>query len=294
MKIINDIKSSIYNKSFYESVKNMRAGGAWKYFAKISLIQALLLTIIVSIFITPLLVSLFSEESKTKISNYFPEELVLNINKGQVTTNVEEPYVIPYSKIENADLEMKNDKRKLRSENFITIDTQTPFSLDYFESVRSDVLLTKDQMIVKKSNGQITIQPLNTFPDVSLSRAKIFEWISNAEPFFKFVIPVTVVFYFVAILIGSVISNLIFLVIASFIVWIILKIQKRTLTFEQIYKQALYAITTLVMLEVLLTAVGITIPVLISFVIFMMMYFINTNPEKKVEAKVVSQDQPSQ
>jgi hypothetical protein len=294
MKIINDIKNSVYSKPFYKSIENLDFVSIWKYFAKISLIQALLLTIILSIYIIPLLSSLFSQESKTKISNYFPAELVLNINKGQVTTNVQEPYVIPYSKIDNSVSELKNKKRNLRSENFITIDTKTQFSLGYFEAVKSDVLLTKDHMVLRKSNGQITIEPLKNFPDVSLSRAKIFEWISNSQPFFKFVIPIAVAFYFIAILIGSVVSNLTFLVISSFIIWITLKIQKKKINFEQIYKQALYAITSLLILEVILAVFGITISVLLSFLIFISVYFINTYPEKKVEAKVVSPDQPSQ
>jgi len=293
MKIINQIKSSIYDKSFYEEVKITQIENAWKYFIKISLIQAVLLTIIVSFFIIPALNGIFSEESKTKISNYFPEELVFTLNKGKVSTNVQEPYVVPHSQFDGEDVEKNESRMTPRSINLIVIDTQASFSLELFESLNSDVLITSENLIIKESSGKITIHSLESFPDMSLSRAKIFEWITKAQPFFKFVIPVTILFYFVASIIGYFISHLIFLVITSFIVWLILKMLKKNLDYPQIFKQGLYVITSVLILEILLSIVGIAMPSTISFVIFMIVYFVNTNTKAKTEVKVVNQDQPS-
>lgn len=290
MKIFKDIKNSIYSKSFYEEVKNGQNMPAWMYFIKISLIQTVLLTIIFLLLAVPAINNIFSTNSKNKIVSYFPEELTVKLKAGQISTNVEEPYKIPYT--ESFKSEMDKDRRDTpKAENFIVIDTVSPFSMDLYYEYSTEILITKDSLIARKSNGQITIQPLKSFPDGELNRAKIFEWIGLAQPFFKFVIPVTAIFYFTVTLFGLFVANLIFLLIASLVVLLILKLQKKSIPYSTIYRQGLYAITALMIIEVLYSILGLNPGFFVSLVLFEISYFINTHT---AEVKVVNQDQPSQ
>ncbi len=294
MNFLKDIKSAIYDKSFYQGIKNISNKQAWTYFIKISLVQAVLLTLVFMVLVVPIVNNIFSEESKTKIVNYFPEELTFNIKQGKASTNVEEPYVIPYSDIEDTEDITNAEDRENRSENFMVIDTVSTFSLELFENSKADVLITKENIVTRKSNGQVTIQPLSSFPDVELNRVKIFDWITKAEPFFMFVVPVTVVFYFIVILIGSFIGNTIFLLIASLVVLAIIKLQKKTLEYSVIYRQGLYAITALMVIEVLAFMFGLDIGIFASLLLFQLSYFINTHETTVTPAKVENPDQSSQ
>ena len=109
-----------------------------------------------------------------------------------------------------------------------------------------------------------------------------------------FVVPVTVVFYFIVILIGSFIGNTIFLLIASLVVLAIIKLQKKTLEYSVIYRQGLYAITALMAIEVIASIIGLDIGTFASLLLFQVSYFINTHETTTTPTKVENPDQSSQ
>ncbi len=271
MKIFKDIKNSVYNPSFYNEKKNEKAKDSVFYFIKLKLIESLLLTIIFSIIVVPAFLLLTSKTSVEKIVNLFPEDLTINIKDGQASTNVTEPYLI------------SNEKSSGVHKNMLVIDTKTPFSIELFKNSDTNILLTKDYFVGEKNGGQITIESLKKIPDVELNRIKITGWVYTAIPYLKFVIPLVLVIYFFAILTANTIGSLIVILIGSFIVWCVMKIKKsKFISFKQMYKLGLHCITTGVILNILLSMIGLGMPWYLSLAVYLTTFFFNVKEEREI------------
>gem|GEM_PF-2508627 len=287
MKLFTTIQDSIYNPAFYQAEKNGSAKKAVAYFCKLKVIQAVIVVIIMALFAIPMVTAVFSQKNIQTLINKFPAELQLTLKNGILSTNVPEPYSIPFQP-------GKNDVGP-HPANFVVIDTKAAFTPDLFEKSDTFILLTKEQLIGKKENGQITIQPLESFPDAVIDRTQLTKWSTDILSFFT---PTMIFFIVLAILIIGILLNFIVLsashlflnLIASFVVWVILKIQKTPFEFGQVYKLGLYAVTSIVILHVLSVLVG--FPALSSISLIVLFTVLYVNIQKGQTATAVSQDQP--
>ncbi len=281
MKIFKKIKDSIYNPSFYSEQKDLPTRSAFFYLVKLVLIIVLLLTIFTSFKLIPTVLNLTSEKTLNDVANTFPEELTLTLKDGSLSTNVIEPYNIPLKKIDNKGL--KPYKNSPDIENLVTIDTKSPFSLELFENSKSVIFLSKNYMLSRKqSSGQITIQPLRSMPDIEISRNKISEWITIIQPYFKFVIPVLLLLYFIIVFIGLTINSLITIVLISLVILCIVKIRKIQLTFNQIYRLGFYAITSVLIIHLVLNIFGFSSVWYVNTIIFLVTFYFNVKSKKEI------------
>jgi hypothetical protein len=94
MKIFKTIGKNIYDPLYYRVVRAETTGASLKYYYKLVLILALVLTILFSVVIIPAII-VFTNLVKTDGPNWYPADLVVTIKEGKVSTNVAEPYVVP-------------------------------------------------------------------------------------------------------------------------------------------------------------------------------------------------------
>jgi hypothetical protein len=92
--------------------------------------------------------------------NSYPENLELTFKDGQLTSNVEEPYLFPSEGMEKAlDQKSITINGDDAPQYFVVIDTKTPFSLEQFKSYNSIVWLGEDTAYVLKTGDQLQLYP---------------------------------------------------------------------------------------------------------------------------------------
>jgi hypothetical protein len=218
-----------------------------------------------------------SRENITKIASYYPQELEVVIKQGIVSTNVTEPYAIV---VPPAFLPKKVSPDFPIPKNLIVINTKVPFDTTYFEASNTFAFLTKDSLIVQDDQkGKISIQSLREMPDVTINSNKINEWAGAIPTFLKFVIPSLVVMIYVGLFLLIVISKLFLIAIAATLLFIAGKISKSAFTYGQWFKLGLYAVTPLIIIEIIALGFGINLAWYVSMFVLLISVFVNTRPQ---------------
>lgn len=248
MNFFQKIKNSIYSPSFYSEISQKTLGSAFGYF----FLLILLLMVIRSI--QPIYTVITDTQPKIKemvnsAKNFYPKELVVKIKDGKVTTNVEEPYFIPFPF--GMGKEIRNESSLGKFYNLVVIDTQTSFSPSQFDKYESAAWLTKDAVYYKSSNRS-EFKSLSDVSDITINKALIDNLIDKVIPWLKFINPVFIVIIVIGFYIAY-ISRLVYLFFLAFLIWLLTKILKKSFTYGQSYKIGLYAMTTGFIAELLLS-----------------------------------------
>lgn len=233
MNFFNNILAAINSPAFYSTVPQNGFGKALKYF----LLLALCLTIITSV---PIIINIVGNtqgevvKAVNETSNFYPDELEIKIDKGRVSTNVNEPYFIKIPRSLNS-----NNKES----NLLVIDTNTPFSASKFNEYKTAVWLTKDSVFYQGQNtSEIKAYDLSKIDNFTVNKDLINSLADKIKPWIKFVAPVLSI----AILIGVYISydfKLFYLLFLALIILVLSKILKKDLSYWNAYKLGLYGMT---------------------------------------------------
>ncbi len=276
---IKTIRSSVYDPHFYKSLESKKTSSAFSYFIKLNIIVALIFSLGISIAIVPLALIVTNEANMNKVTQFFPQELEIQINKGQAHSNISGPYVIPIkSKILD---EIDETKTQFGQKNIITIDTTNEFNLEQFESSNSIAYLSKDYLAYVEKNGQINIQPLKGLWDMTISRSSINSWVSSVIPYIRALIPLAIVCLILMSFASVFIGNIIFTLIASLIVFTIESIRKNNCEFNLIFKRALHVVTAVVLLDLVLFVLHFGTIWLVNIILFLWLYYSNIKAVSK-------------
>ncbi len=271
-KFFHSIRLSIYDKEYYKSLDGQKTSSSFKYFLKINALFALVASLLVSIFIIPSLLIAIKPASLDKIVQVYPKDLEITIKDGQASSNKTAPYSIPLGEEQT----VNNKSKDLPApKNFITIDTTTDFTIEKFKSSDSLAYLSKDYLIYQEGNGQIKLQSLKAINNLTISQKNISDWLGKVLPYIKVLTP----FIFVALLViyfsGSVVGNLIFILISSLIIFIVEKIRKNEVPFKTIYKRGFHLITAVIILNLVLFVFGFNSIWPVSLALFLWLYYSN-------------------
>lgn len=260
MKILKEIKSNIYDKEYYKGIPNETFGKSIKYLMKLSLVAGLFALIIFAI-VSRNLPSIIRTEV-TNVVNKYPEELVVTITKGEVSTNQEEPYMVP----------MESDTKEFMSttsadgdySNLLVIDTKNEFSLGKLKDYTTFAMLTKEEIVFRDMDtGEIRIFPLKEVDSLEISKPWLLENTSKVLKSMPVILVIIIPFVYLAFslffFMGTMIANIFF----AFFIWIISKIKKLDLTYKKSYQFGLHASTIYVAINIL----AMFIPLINDFVI---------------------------
>lgn len=245
------IASSIYNPSFYAEVLKQPFSFSLKYFYKLAALLALLYTIIAAITFGPQAQG-FLKNVSSRVLNYYPENLEIKIEKGMASTNMPEPYTLPWP----SELPSSAQRSNRSYANLLIIDTQTPFSIDQFKRYDTLAWLLKDSLVVIGDNEQIRIQGLEKFPNTTLTKSKVQFFVNKVEPFLRAVTPLLVIMIFIALLFFFS-FQLVYLLFGALVIWIAVKIKKYPLMYGKAYQVGLHAITLPLLVNALWYLTGI-------------------------------------
>jgi len=264
MKFFKNIKNSIYNPNYYNSVIAKPFSSSLKYFLLFILLLTLLTTIILS-FTTIPKIKFFIDTVSKEILRYYPDELEIVIKKGKVSTNVQEPYFIKIS----------SNSKNILVQNILVINTKTPFSLENFKDYKTACLLTEENLVCYDENQAIKISPLTNIPDFKLNKLIVSSFLTKIQPFFKLFYPLFILALFMIIFIAS-LWRMIYLFFGALLIWLVAKIRKIDIGYKKSYQLGLYLMTTPFLINFLIKyalkplGVPLNIPYLFTIVLIVM------------------------
>lgn len=232
MNFFKTIRSSVYDPAFYSNLSETKTGG-FGYYIKLSLLLAVLCAIWHSIVVMPQVRSALSDQNLETIVQYFPADLTLTIKNGVVSTNVQEPYIIPVP---------SNEVKPGTPKNLVVINTKiTDIPTDVLKSNDTLSFIAKNAFVVNKNNT-LQVVPTTQIPNMELNRASARAFMVEHIPFVRNLSLLIPFFIFFGLFVGYM-FNLIPLLIVALVVWLVLKFMKKSAGYKHAYKVTLYAQT---------------------------------------------------
>lgn len=234
MEFIKTIRSSIYGPSFYGEISNKPFGFSLKYYLKLSLLIAVIMTAILSFKILPGLYEFFSQLNQN-ISAIYPNDLELKINEGVVTSSAQNPYFLDFPG------GMKREADLSKFDHFVVIDTQNE-SLDAIKTYNTMILVTKSDLIFHESNGQIRVHSLRDVKSFTLNKGIINSFLIKIEPYYKLIGPFLSIIIFIGMFIALMLE-LVYLFFIALLVWAVSSIKKAGWNYAKSYQAGMHLVT---------------------------------------------------
>ncbi len=292
MIFLENVKNSIYGPEFYKKLQSKPLSFSFKYFYALASVLAVILTAQLSFQLIPNIARVLAGIGPGIVNNY-PSELVITIKNGQASSNVAEPYFIKTpasiaggnSKNEPAvtinGLQPSSSSSSV-PENLIVIDTKNQFSEADFDKYNTFAVLTKTSLASRKDNGKIEIQSLSKIPDWTVNQASIASFVGKIQPFIKFIAPILVLAFFIGFMI-SFSFELLYLLFAALLIWVVAKIKKFPIGYKKSYQAGLHIMTLPLLVGVVSTILNIHITDAIPFfttITVIIFAIINFEPRK--------------
>lgn len=250
-------KRSLFEPAYYNEVIKAKFSFSLKYLVfllfLISLVWGISLGIRASLLLPK--VGQFQTDAKAFLENFYPSELTVSIQGGKLTTNVEEPYYVDFPDI---DLGVKESSL----EHLIAIDTKAQAT--DIEKYKSAVLLTSDAAVVRDDGGGYRLFPLSGMKqDLVLNKLIWGNIVDTLTPYFKYIPTALYLSIVLSILLipfvftaFSLFGRLFYLLFASLLLLLVARVMKKKLSYPQVYRISMHAITLPVLLGFIFTFAG--------------------------------------
>lgn len=291
MNFLRSIISNVYDPDYYRSVvRNENGSAALKYFAKLILLLALIGT---TVFITTGFGTfLWNKDSvrsfEQELMKLYPEELVIRLEDGVISTNVEEPYAIAIPQA------WSNDELRGVS-NLIVIDTGKEITANDFETHNTIAIIGRDEIgFIGDNEGEIGIQKFENFQGtIVLDKATYDKYLGLGLKYGKMGLLFFVIFSPIIIFAALFSWYLMYLLFGALFVWLAAKIQKYPMTYGEAYKNGLHLITFPALAGWVLSPL-IRVPFIFTFILFLLA-LLNFQTKKTEEGvKIAGESQGTQ
>lgn len=237
MEFLRTIRKSIFDRDFYAKAQTADFRSALKQYTLFILCIAFITAL-------PVYISFFTALSQIKESSdipatalsLYPDELVLRLENGHMTSNVAEPYTIP----------MPESSGMKQSMNLLVINTRGAVTPADFDLYNTSAILGGDAVwVYDREKDKIEIQKFDMFGKDTLviNKQKVGEWVGIAWNIGKKILVVFMVFLPFFLFSFLWFAYLLYLLFGAVIIWVIAKIRKVDLSYSQSYKIGLYLIT---------------------------------------------------
>lgn len=279
MNIFIEIKDSVYNPTYYQSVISDRSfRSSMKYLAKVILLISLVMTLIFIVSI-PIFSKTIKEGITSGIASY-PDDLVLSIKGGTASINKPEPYMM---RLPQAWIDSQSTKSP-KIENFVTINTKDPFNSNTFYSYNSLVLITKNEIVNRKdSNGSIQITPLSKVSNIDITKVFLLGKQTQLLKILPILYVVLPILLYIVSFIGIFIGTMFMVLIYALVILIVAKIKKLDLSYKKSYQVGMHLVTLLLFIGLLSTFIGFPNSFLLKIILIGLLAYANFNEMSKPE-----------
>ncbi len=243
---------SLTQPSYYKEILKTKFSFSFKYLAFLVFLISLFTTVKFAFSVLPLRSQLpgLVEKIRSTIVSTYPDKLVVSIKSGKIFTNVKEPYFI----------DVPSEKKM----HFIVIDTKG--KVEDYKKYNSLVLVTDSLVVVPNSNENISykVYPLQDIlkdtPDGVLLNKEIYQKLSSQVMPYVDKLPVYLTGLFILIVVISPFLATVFmlgwymagLLLFSVLFLIIAKLMKKDLSYSEVYRLSMHAITLPILVSLVL------------------------------------------
>lgn len=272
--IIETLKNSVYNPSFYQSATKEPIRTIISYYSKATLILTAAMTLVLGVILIPQGIVFVKERAPSLINTYYPTGLIVHIEKGLATANVPMPYIIPVKQMTGVAPVVD------AVQNMIVIDTTRDFEKKTFDNYKTYALLTRTEIVTQSDKGQITIQDLRGAPTTTISQEVLLSWVKKISNSLLVIVFLGVIITFIIIAFGYLIY-LIPLLLFAFVPFVIAWLKKTPISYIEAYKISLYAIIPALVLKTLINLMGVFfMPPYFTLLVFMLIIAVNMREEE--------------
>ncbi|KKW19832.1 MAG: hypothetical protein UY63_C0005G0015 [Parcubacteria group bacterium GW2011_GWA2_51_10] len=231
MKLAADIRNSFYSPETYQNLRSSGFGRAVRFSFIASLISAIAALIMMVITFYPFMNATFIEQ----LVAFYPSELVVTINNGVVSTNVEEPYTISFPDRVEANT---NDGPG----NFVVIDTTEALTLEDVKAYDAWIVLGKSTLYAAGANELRAIDLSGNKEEIIISKSFVEEIARKAKPFVTAGIVLLPLIASLFLLLFGMIGYLILGIFGALAAMLIARVGDMRLHYREGYVVSLYAI----------------------------------------------------
>lgn len=275
---VQDVRAGVFDRSFTERFRGRGFWAAMGYLACLAAIEALVLILALAAYAAPGLSALFASDP---IGTYYPEGLIVTIEEGKVSTNVEEPFIVP---TEGAAAE---SEESVPFSNMLVIDTNAEDPLAARAAYDAAILLTDDSIVVAKSEGETRVFSLAEIEHMEVSEEGVRALAKQA------VLPailVGIVVALIALFFGTLLltaTRAFLLVFFALVTWLLASVRGLKATYGESYVLSAYALTLAILAGIVSHLVLVTIPLGMTFVFFLAAILLNIRAQKGAEPEAV-------
>lgn len=229
---------------YYRELLTRPFSFSWKYYSALALVISVFLTIVSSVPLVPQ-VGQVVHEFPPKFFAYYPDELEIRIEKGIVSSNVVEPYVLPMPVMLQREARLEGAQ-----ESLAVIDTKTLFSVEQFHAYKTLLWIGKDQLAIYDGNGGVRIEPLNKRMDLVVNEGVLRVFEQQLRPFYPFAALLSVIVIFLGLIVALGI-NFAYLILGAVFIFFLGRLLKERWSYGTAYRIGLHAITLPLLLDTL-------------------------------------------
>ncbi|QQS43559.1 DUF1189 family protein [Candidatus Roizmanbacteria bacterium] len=280
---IQSFQRSVTDFSYYRELLKYDFWFSIKYIFLLTFLSIFLQTVIFAVqtaFLLPRLPSGMDYLEKRLIEMY-PQELVVKIEDGRLSTNQSNPYHIDVPEMK----ELGNFR------HFITINTEA--SISDFEKAGSFMLVT-DRAIVLPDDptGQqlssYQVMSLNDIPDdVVIDQKTYRSWIGRLDPVFAMIPKIAPFVLLAGVLIIPIFgmlysagSNLLILLLLNVVVWMVSMAFGLKLGYWKLYQLGIHGLTIPMLLTMILTGMNVYMPLVFTSAFLLWMVLVLSHLSK--------------
>jgi hypothetical protein len=234
-QFIEHIRKSIFDREYYEAIPSRPMSFSWKYYFSFTMFLAVIMTILFSIPLIPL-ANRVLRELPEKLYAYYPDELELRLVNGHLSTNVSEPYYLPFPDLWKAGV------GESAVEHLAIIDTTASPTLEGLQASHALMWISGTSVAVIDERSGMRVSPFTSEMTGTLSESALRGFVSGIEPYFRFAAPILVLVLFFGLMMGFLV-NLLYLLVAAILVFLVGRALKRDWGYGTSYRIALHAVT---------------------------------------------------
>ncbi len=227
---------SLTSPSYAKDIVKTNFSFSLKYFAVLAFVASIFSVVVMAKDVTQDLFLTLSSVEETIVSSY-PEDLIITLENGELSTNQPEPKIFEFPERTEGD-----------PENLLVFDSNG--TLEDLNNYDTLILVNKTNVLVR-GNGNIEVYPLADFPNTQITSETVRELAVSARPFLNALPYIALFFVFIATLVYYFGFRLVYLIIVAAILGLVGLLAGLKLKFAKYYQIAIHAITLPLVIEVL-------------------------------------------
>ncbi len=278
-RFLQNVVKSCSSWQFYQTILKTPFSFSLKYF----LLLTFLISLVFSTQISLILITgsnFLTQKGMQLVQKDFPAKVEFSLKNGQVTTNLPQPLIIPFSSLSDQSISSQEFGNK---NNLIVIDTKTPFTIDKFQSFSTVFWITKANIVYEDpQKGTTNILPLKDIPDFTVNKQTVTSFLDNSVlPFLHKLLPFIVVAIYLFSFAANLWGTFLYVVFLAFVVFLLTKVTKHNLSYTKSLQLTIHANTLPLLISTLLSLFFIHLPMpfwhsLLALII--LFYFLNKKP----------------